>query len=129
MVSGPAKQRMPSQSFTKDERLLRGGEFSRVFRRRRSVADDVLVLYCCENDLNRPRLGLTVSRKVGSAVQRNRWKRLLREAFRRNKTELPQGLDLVATPRRQADPELAIVERSLLALAGRLQRKLTKDAR
>ena len=118
---------MPDQSFTKDERLLRGGEFARVYRRRRSVADDVLVLYGCENDLNRPRLGLTVSRKVGGAVRRNRWKRVLREAFRRNKAKLPQGLDLVATPRRQADPQLAIVERSLLVLAGRLQRKLAKD--
>jgi ribonuclease P protein component len=88
-----------------------------------------LVLYGCENDLNRPRLGLTVSRKVGNAVQRNRWKRVLREAFRRHKSELPQGLDLVATPRRQADPQLVMVMRSLLTLAGRLQRKLAKDTR
>jgi ribonuclease P protein component len=121
---------MPAdQRFTKDERLLRGGEFVRVYHRRRSVADDVLVMHGCENQLSRPRLGLTVSRKVGNAVCRNRWKRVLRESFRLHKSELPQDLDLVVAPRRDANPQLVTVERSLVKLADRLRRKLAKDRR
>jgi len=47
-------------------------------------------------------LGITVSRKVGTAVTRNRLKRLVREAFRRRKTLFPRGLDLVFIAKKQA---------------------------
>ena len=109
--------------------MLRGGEFVRVDHRRRSEADDVLVMHGCENQLSRPRLGLTVSRKVGNAVCRNRWKRVLRESFRLHKSELPQDLDLVVAPRRDANPQLVTVEQSLVKLADRLLRKLAKARR
>jgi len=108
--------------FPKSRRLLKAAQFDRVFQAKRSRSDGVLVLYALENDLGYPRLGLVASRKVGGAVIRNRWKRCLREAFRRAQNELPPGLDLVVLPRVGASPELPRVERSLRTLAAGLWR-------
>jgi ribonuclease P protein component len=49
-----------------------------------------------------PRLGITVSRKIGGSVQRNRVKRLVREAFRRTKTLFPRGVDVVFVAKKSA---------------------------
>ena len=57
-------------------------EFRRLYHRGKSAANRYLVLYCMKNRLGRNRLGLTVSAKFGGAVQRNRAKRLFREAYR-----------------------------------------------
>ena len=93
------------------------------------MSDDVLLVYACENELDRPRLGLSVSRKVGGAVVRNRWKRMLREAFRLSKADLPRAADLVVIPRRSEPPELAALIRSLAAQSRRAVGRLKKGAR
>ena len=116
---------MTDAKFPKSARLLTKAEFDRVFAQRASVADDVLVVYAADAEVDKPRLGLVVSRKVGNAVARNRWKRVLREAFRLVQHELPK-CDYVCLPRARVEPDLAAVDRSLRQLAQRASRKLRR---
>jgi ribonuclease P protein component len=113
---------MSDHRFPKRMRLLRASEFERVFEARNSASDAWIVLYGAASETGYPRIGLTVSRRVGDAVERNRWKRLLREAFRLSQTELPP-LDLVCVARGQSPPTLGQMRDSLIALSSRVQRR------
>ena len=118
---GPA---LPDQSFGRKFRIRKQAEFDRVYTARVFAADDCLVINACANGLSHPRLGLSVSRKVGNAVVRNRWKRLIREAFRLSREKLPAGIDLVARPQKGAEPDFEAISRSLSALAKKVARRL-----
>ena len=63
-------------TFRKRDRLLTPHDFKRVYERKCSVSNQEMIVYGARNDLGRPRLGLSVSRKFGNAVARNRFKRL-----------------------------------------------------
>ena len=115
------------ESFPKKFRLRGQLEFDAVFQNNCYSADDVLVVQAKKNGLEYSRLGLSIGRKVGNAVQRNRWKRVIRECFRKQRRQLPSGLDIIVRPRKGAVCESASVARSLPRLLNRISRKLGID--
>jgi ribonuclease P protein component len=107
------------QGFPRALRIRRGRDFDRVFRSGGRAADALLAVHALPNGGPHPRLGLAVGRKVGGSVVRNRVKRLLREAFRIRRTDLPAAHDLVVVAK-GTDPAAwtrEAAEASLLALA------------
>lgn len=117
------------ETFPRTLRIIRGADFERVFGTKVFAADGTLVVSADKSSGEQTRLGLSVSRKVGNAVVRNRWKRLIREAFRRKKNVLPPGLDLVVRPRAGAKDDFQAVSRSLMNLAKRVARTLNREPR
>ncbi len=116
------------QTFRPHERIKHPDDFRRAFERRRSESDGILVVYGVENGRDHPRLGISVSRKkIRDATARNRVKRLIREAFRLSKAELPPGVDLIVLPRTD-QLHLSAVRQSLTALARAVTRRLKVPA-
>ena len=113
-------------SFRPHEHLRRPMDFRRVYDRRRSASDRWLIVYACENGLPYRRLGMSVSRKGGPAVVRNRLRRLYREAFRLTRDTLPPGLDIIVIPQGPDEPSLDQLKDSLPRLLGQVARKLGK---
>ena len=114
------------REFAKADRLLRPAEFARVYELRQSAAAGPLVLYAAPRPaaVTTPRLGLSVSRRVGNAVVRNAWKRRLREAFRAVRGDLPAGSDYVIVVRGGPPPQGAAGATRVAGLLVDLGRKV-----
>ncbi len=84
---------MKSLTLPKSARLLKNGQFRTVLSRKIAASDALLLLFVAKNKCEHPRLGISISRSAGNAVQRNRMKRLIREAWRLNQKQIPQGRD------------------------------------
>lgn len=82
------------------ERLARQKEIDEVYKHGRRWTAKFFRVHVRENRLGHSRFTVSVPRRICTAVLRNRWKRLLRESFRRNKQEIGPGLDIVAVPTR-----------------------------
>ena len=117
------------ESFSRRLRLRRRREFQEVFARRCSKRDRLLVVYGRLNGLPHARLGIAVSRRLGKAAVRNRWKRRLREAFRRERAVLPGGIDFVVIPTAPAPAGYRDVCKSLKLLTSEVARRLRRESR
>jgi ribonuclease P protein component len=91
-----------SEGLPKENRLRSKHQFAEVFAQAKKRHGPHLLFLFRENGSGHSRIGLTVSRKVGDAVTRNRIKRLLRESFRRLKAEMTPSIDLVVIARKGA---------------------------
>lgn len=104
------------------QRLLKASEFNRVFKQGRRLSQTELTLAyrvrpSRDGKLYPPRLGLSVSKKVGGAVQRNLLKRRFREIFRLNQARMLWGVELVVIPRKEAgDLSYQELEKRLMML-------------
>ena len=115
-------------TFPADHHLRRRRDFAAVYAAKVRKGNDTLLVYGQPNGLDHSRIGLSVSRRNGNAVRRNRIKRLLREAYRLSRDELPAGLDLILIPRPGCDAGLDEFRRSLVSLAHRLRRQIERRA-
>ncbi|NBX30359.1 ribonuclease P protein component [bacterium] len=128
-AEGPAAVVTPAhRGFPRTARLTRPADFTRVYGRRQSAASGSLVVYALANGLpdGRVRLGLSVSRRIGGAVVRNRWKRRLREAFRTVRAELPPGVDTIVVVRSGRPPAGAAGHRQLTDAIASLVARIVK---
>lgn len=117
------------ERLSRASRIRRQQDFDRVYRSGFFAADQVLVIRAVPNGKNQSRLGLAISRKVGNAVVRNRWKRMIREVFRRNPDRYRLGLDLVIRPRKGAECVYANIEKSLPKLIKLIEKRIQKSSR
>ena len=101
--------------------MKRNHEFQRLYHKGKSAASPYLALYCRKGRRGENRLGFTVGKKVGGAVQRNRVRRRLREIYRLHEDELVPGYDIVVVARVKAVyARYAQLEKSFLSLADKL---------
>ena len=106
-----------SAAFPKQYRLLRRLDFQRVYKQGQRRSASLCTVFYQPNGLAETRLGITVPKRLGTAVLRNRIKRRIREVFRLHRQELPGGWDIVLNPRPgAATAAYPVLERELLRL-------------
>jgi|LakMenE18May11ns_1017448.scaffolds.fasta_scaffold9856768_1 ribonuclease P protein component len=104
-------------------RVVRSADFQSIFRDGQVATDSLLVVHALTS-IRPTRLGISISRRTGCAVVRNRWKRCVREAFRLNYQHLPDNLVLVVRPRKGARPNVTAISSSLVKLTKQLSRRV-----
>lgn len=117
-------------SFPKTHHLRKPSEFSAVYARKMRAGDHCLLVFVAPNECDHCRLGMSVSKRThGHAVRRNRMRRLLREAFRLEQHNLPEGLDIVVVPRPQQSLEnlLPTFRKSLKRLTKKLAKRFNEQ--
>lgn len=109
------------------ESLKKNRDFQLVYRTGTSYANRYLVMYVRENQLEKNRIGISVSKKVGNSVVRHRLCRLVRESYRLNEKVFRRGLDIVVVARVNAkERTFREIESALLHL-GRLHKIVERD--
>jgi ribonuclease P protein component len=111
----------------KIETIKKNEDFKTIYKRGRSYVGAYLVLYSYKSDDSTKQFGITVSKKVGNAVKRNRIRRLLKEAIRLNDVKIPAGYTYVIVSRvRASNATYQDIEKNLLYLV-RQQKKEGKN--
>ncbi len=99
------------------ESLKKNRDFQKVYKKGKSYANRLLVMYVLENDLQKNRFGISVSKKVGNSVVRHHVTRLLRESYRLQEEMFNSGLDIVVIARAGAkEATYGQIEKALLHL-------------
>jgi ribonuclease P protein component len=110
-----------SQTLPRASRVQRRPDFERAYDTGLRIHGRFMAIFVVPNGGHRPRFGVAATRKLGSAVERNRVKRLAREVFRRHKLEA--GIDIIVVPRREMlDAPFSSLEDDYLALLARRDR-------
>ncbi len=108
---------MKRYGLARRERITKKKEFNQVFTQGKILTNSLIIIRLLPNKLKYVRLGVIVSKKrVRQASQRNRIKRLIREAFRQNKHALPQGIDIIIGLRKTSGIELEHIKQKMLDL-------------
>ena len=102
------------------ESLKKYGDFQRVYKKGKSYANKYLIMYILEQDTQKNRIGISVSKKVGNSIVRHRITRLIRESYRLNETLFVSGLDIVVIARPGAKERNFFDIESALIHLGRL---------
>jgi len=89
-----------SEKFPKTDRILKRDIFRRVYEEGRKIQFSYFTAFVLAKETPQPRIGITATRKMGNSVERNRARRLVREAFRKNKWLVPHGVDIVINVKR-----------------------------
>jgi ribonuclease P protein component len=119
---------MSGQSLAAAERIRRRPEFERIYNEGARIHGRFMTLFVRSNGGTAPRFGVAATRKLGSAVERNRAKRRAREVFRRHK--MAAGLDIVIVPRREMlDAPFASLEADYHLALDRKDRERPRPAR
>lgn len=119
---------VPRNTFPRSARIRSRKEFDRVFSAGVRASDAYVTLFAALSDQPCARLGISVSRRLGNAVRRNRAKRLVREAFRTLRHDWPPCTDWVVIPRAGVEGlTLERVTQSLVSLSTRLIRRLERN--
>ena len=106
------------------ESLKKNEQFRFVYKNGRSYANKYFIMYVKENGLDKNRIGISVSKKVGNSVVRHRITRLVRESYRLHENIFNSGLDIVVIARNNAAKAgYAEIESALLHL-GKLHKIL-----
>lgn len=121
-------QDAPRLVYRRRHRLSRSRDFRAVYKEGLRARRGPLLVFARPNDLPHARLGLSVPRRVGKAVSRNRIKRRLREAFRLLMPEAPSGYDLVIVVRPHAALEMSEYQRLLRSAWKRLDHEWRRRA-
>ncbi len=109
------------ETLRRSARVRKRSEYKRIQDRGRKIHTAHLLVFVLPDEGSSTRLGITVSRKVGNAVQRNRMKRYIREAFRRHRDRFGTGWALVVLVKRDgSEAEYSTVEAELLGVGKRL---------
>lgn len=110
------------------ESLKKYGDFQRVYKKGKSYANKYLIMYILEQNTQKNRIGISVSKKVGNSVVRHRITRLIRESYRLNENEFVRGLDLVVIARPGAKERNFFEIESALLHLGRLHNIIMKES-
>ncbi|MCC2255605.1 ribonuclease P protein component [Ruminococcus sp. CLA-AA-H200] len=109
------------------ESLKKNKDFQNVYKNGRSLANSYLVMYILKNDLEKNRLGISVSKKVGNSVVRHHLTRLIRESYRISEEHFQSGHDIVVIARTSAkDKNYHEIESALIHL-GKLHKIYNKE--